>query len=428
MAFSIGAGPQLGIAGVQGYLGNGWQGAAQNVGQTALGMVPYVGPMLQGAAQGAMSGGVQDPQMPNLGGLRRAGINQTPDAGSVQKGGLMGTSKLARVVRGVGAGALSAVPYVGPALSAAGFAANSQIDKRNAMNAQNVAKNQMGQLSSLAQRAAMNQRAQKAGMSRNRLTALGAGAPGGGAAMLRANAPRGQMTAAPSTNAAVGVNPAQPSTGGQMVTAASRNPLLPPRRPDRGSVANASTAVAQQAAGTEPYGTEQGYRNTLRNARGKRGIARQADEILAQQMREGLDPRILSGLNQGAINSAQDTRQRMADALARTGDSSGYETGTRAGMDMALANQLSQIYPEWLQKRQDWINDLVFKWRGTRRGAVAPTPNPSGGTDWGSIMQGVGALGNTAANMYSTFNQPSSQTVAQQNYWNSGNTGPAPRA
>jgi hypothetical protein len=351
-------GIQSGIGGAMN--GGGYGGAAKgigiNAGMQGLGQVPYAGPFLQGTAQGAMSGGLPSPQ---FGADQKNQLNQyglsAPDEPKAPGASSMGR----RIGRGIGSAAFGTIPYIGPFLQAGAQINNQRMDRRNAQKFQ---QSMQGQGSKMQQNLAL------AGQRQN-------------AMRMAANRQTGKVRVAPQGMA--------PGTPGQNMVA----PMT----------TAASTAANSSAPGTsDPWGTQQAWKQSKKHSKGSHTIMGQSAGILADLLRQGLDPRILSGLENAATRSAQDTRQTLQDTFARTGDTSGYNSAIPAGMDMSLANQLAQIEPNFLQQRQQWEQDLIGAIRGTRRGAMPPQPRQASmGTDWGSIMGGVGALGNAATNMYS---------------------------
>lgn len=238
------------------------------------------------------------------------------------------------------------------------------------------------------------------------------GAMGGGAMPGAPGAiPQQRMLGGPRIAAARQRQQRQPRMAMANARAAATQPGAPPAAATRNPNPNRQSGVVYNqgapAANAPPYGTGSGQSPTpYRGARGQgreKGLQRYTNQVLADQVRQGLDPGILTGRYQAATQAAMDSRQAMADAFGRTGDRSGYDTGTQAGMNMALSNQMAGIYPAWLEERQNYINDLLFKIRGTRKGASAPAASGAGGgSNMGAIMSGIGGLGSAAAQMYSS--------------------------
>ena len=184
--------------------------------------------------------------------------------------------------------------------------------------------------------------------------------------------------------------------------------------------------------GSTPYGPQGGLsRGTGQNNNGyeHKPVSpkeRLMNQLIKQHLMYGLDPRILQGQNMAAINAGMDARQQMANSLGRSGDTSGYNYGVGAGIDMGVANQLASIYPQWLQQNQDYIDQLVGMLRGTRKGSVPPNPAPSGGRDTAGIIAGLGGLANGIGNAYGSFQGQQAAAPDYGSWWGSGNQGPLP--
>jgi hypothetical protein len=381
-------GTQLGVGAAQGGMQGGWTGALHGGGEAALGMIPYVGPFLAGAVggyRGGMGGGGQTGMDP--GGeafARSAGIRPA----EVQYPSKL--SKIRKIGRGIGT---AAVGYFAGPLAGAAVGAGTAARERQAQ-------------SQYAGRVTSAGRANLAANSTaGRLRNIG---------VQRAMAPQRTMAppgGAPTPMARPGMGPA----GSARMAGAV--PGMP------GQVATGYGAAGQQipttTSSTRSGGTGPG------NAPLPHGSLRgQTRRMLLRQIQEGYDPAIESGLYQAATQGAQSARQNLQDTFARTGDTSGYNYGIPAGMDMSLATELAQIHPNFIKARQDYMNNLLLAIRGTRKGSVPPN-SIGGGTDWGQILGGVGGLANAAVNMYGTYkaSHPSQTPTATPSYFDDRNPG-----
>ena len=456
MAISPWQWANLGAAGAQGAYGGAQQGGGgalkgglMGAGTAALGMVPYVGGALSGLAGGAQSGMGSNI---NVGG-ERVGV---PD--QLQKGNQM--------LSGAAIGATAAIPVAGPFVAGGLSIAKALSDKSQAKKLQKK-----------AGKAVQSQQYTQATQARNRRTATAptatpvgvqsGGGRGTGAlakmALQRGAGGVGQQFGPGAQPGPAGMSPMQASTqtgrAGQQFTPTG---LGGGAAPQGGSNFSAPAAGATRAGGGNPnynpgghglgaamqaglqggggqgggvlggwgaagpqgvpsyaqnqYGTNQAAARGMQGGPRGGNLRDYTSRVLAEQIQRGMDPRILQGLQNSAIGSAAGARQTMNDAFARSGDNSGYNTGMQGGMDMALQNQLAQVAPEYYGKAQDYLNDLIFKFRGTMKGA--PGAPQQAGTDWGSIMGGIANLGQAAGNVYQNVRTP----AATPSSWNAGTT------
>lgn len=413
MPYNPGFGQQLTQAGVQGALAGGkpggpsrTQSAGEAIGTEALGAIPVVGGMLKGGVSGYRSG------------LSGAATGLAPGAQQAlrQQGGQAQTvkppaalSKGRKAARGVGIAALNFVPAVGPALSAGAAIANSAYERNQTKKYQGQVKAAgAGNQSRLAQMSAGTAAGRPKiasalsglGAGGGRAGArpgvgvrpgLGGGAPGaGGAGETDMSAGVGAAGGAPQASRFGGGGLPPAAGGGAREAAATRgagpaggaaNPQLNPSSPGYGNPNKAAAAGTGRRSAANWLG---GYTN----------------KILAEQMQRGLDPRILSGLQGSATQAAAGTRQTMNDALARSGDTSGYGAAIQGGTEMALQNQMAAIPSQFASQQQDYLNDLIFKTRGTRPGTSAPSNQ---GQNWGATLQGIGSLAQGAGSLYTAL-------------------------
>ena len=389
--------------------GGGGRAVMQGVGNAALGMIPVVGPYLS-----AISSGLQ-------GGVSNAGqTGLTPDAQQAlsQRGQKpakvkppKALTKKSKIMRGIGNVALSSIPYAGPWLAAAGAARDTSREKAAASKySQRISKAGQTNTARLGQAI---QRQQRGAAANQAPPAMG----GGGAAPM----PGGAGTALGATAlSGLGGAAQAPAPASAMPTGAVGGAINPGAA---GATSYPNTNIRQWGQrSTPPPGTSGGlvtptgttpfqhapYKSST-NKEISGNVSQMVNEILNQQLRQGLDPGIETGLYQAATQGAQTARQGLQDAFARTGDTSGYNYGIPAGIDMSLAQQLAGIHPAFLQQAQEYMNDLLFKYRGTTPGAVPPG-GASGGGNLAGILSGVGGLAQGIGSLYSSFKpQPQQQ-------------------
>lgn len=409
MPYSPGFGQNVTQAGLQGAMAGGGRGAAEGVATEALGAVPVVGGMLKGGVSGYRSGlagratglapGAQEA-------LRQLG--QKPRGVEPPKA----LSKGRKAARGVGIAALNLIPVAGQVLSAGANAANRAYEGRlQKQYAEKVKQTGMGNATRLAQVGT----AQKVGRARLAGAGAGPGAPNPRLAGMSAGLGGRPGIGRPGAGAYAGPGGGDVSAGQGNAPGSLRGRSGSSPTTDWGSVLKGVTGVGNAAPAAAPGGgggsagaagiptgggvpAGQGNVNvTAARGRGKHKIGGYVDKVFAEQLQRGLDPRILPGLQGAATQAAAGARQNLSDSLARSGDQSGYGQAIGTGVEMSLQNQLAAIPSQYYSQAQDYLNDLIFKFRGTRKGAVSPQPS---GQDWGSTLGGIGQAAQGAGALY----------------------------
>lgn len=400
------------LAGAQGGLTGGWKGAGVGAGSAALGAIPGpIGPIASGVFGGGMSGasgsttGLSDEgnkalQKRHIQAAEAKYPSSMSKGRSALRGGLIGASAL---IPGIG-------PFVAPALAAYGQYKGKQEGKQ--FGKQVAATGQLNQKA--LKRAAMldkYSKPQQPGQT-NRIAGATAGGPMMGGPSRLAQLAR-QRQSADRTAAATG--------GGNDRTAAATG--------GGGGNNNNRTAAStgggnnNRTAAVESFNGDSGWDDALehgqnqvnkaykQNQKNQRGWGGGLQNLLRDQIAQGLDPRILTGLLNSATQSTQDATQNLNDTFSRTGDQSGYNYGIQSGMQQELGQQLANVRSEFLRQQQAYKNDLINMFRSTRGRGTGQPLGAGGGSNLGGILSGIGGLGQAAASMYGAFNQPATNNT-----------------